>query len=142
MLDLTESIEVALFFATHKYGKTGLQSNYKFIGSNNRQSVIYLIRFEKNEMERHDERNEFLKYLEPLRPIKQKCVVCRTNQYSINLPAFYLEKVIILDFDINENLSGLSYNDIFPDRNSDKFLHAFYNKTIKREALTIFDDDI
>lgn len=138
VLDLTESLNVALFFATHKYEKTEFLSNYKFVGSNNKQSVIYLLRFDKNEMERHNERNEFLKYLEPLRPIKQKCVVCRTNQYSINLPAFYLDKVIILDFDINENISGLSYKDIFPDENSDKFLNAIYNKSIKKEAVTIF----
>ncbi len=140
VLDLTESLDIALFFATHKFEKIGLTSQYKFVGSNNKQSVIYLLRFDKNEMERHNERNEFLKYLEPLRPIIQKCVICQTNQYSINLPAFYLEKVIILDFEINDNISKISYKDIFPDRNSDKFLNAIYNKSFKKDVVTLFDN--
>lgn len=138
VLDLTESLDIALFFATHKYENINSVSNYRFIGSNNRQSVIYLLRFDKNEMERHDDRNEFLKYLEPLRPRKQKCIVCRTDRLSINLPALYLEKVIILDFDINENISKINSNDIFPNRENDKFLNAIYNKLIKKDAITIF----
>ena len=142
VLDLTESLEVALFFATHKYKISNSISSYDFIGTNNKQSVIYALRLDKNEMERHNERNEFLKYLEPLRPIKQKCVVCSTNQYSINLPALYLEKVIILDFNIMENISGISTEDIFPHMGNDKFLKAIYDKLHKKNAVTIFDNKI
>lgn len=138
LLDLTESLEVALFFATHKYEKIGSESTYNFIGSNNRQSVIYLFRFNKNEMEKHYKKDKLLKYITPLRPIKQKCVVCRTNQYSINLPAFYLEKVLILDFDINENISRINQKDIFPNKKSDKFLNAIYENCFKKDAITIF----
>lgn len=141
VLDLTESLNVALFFATHRYEKRDNVSTYNFVGTNNRQSVLYVIGFDGNEMERHDERSDFLKYLEPQRPIQQKCVVCRTNQFSINLPALYLRKVIVLDFDIKENISELEAKDIFPDKSSDKFLKALYAKSIKREEITIFKKD-
>ncbi len=43
VLDLTSSLEVALFFATHQYIKDNGDS-YKFIGTNNGKAVIYLIR--------------------------------------------------------------------------------------------------
>jgi len=138
VLDLTESLEVALFFATHKYEKS--KSTYHFVGSNNKQSVIYLLRYDKNEMERHDERNVILKHLEPLRPIKQKCVICGTSEYSINLPAFYLEKVLILNFDINENISGINTKDIFPNKETDKFLNAIYENCLKKDVITVFKD--
>lgn len=138
VLDLTESLEVALFFATHTYQKVDKISKYNFVGSNNRQSVIYVLSFDSNEMEKHDGRDEFLKYLEPQRPIKQKCVVCRTNQFSINLPAYYIKKILILDFDISSNICGIVPEDIFPGKDTDKFLKALLEKVYARENVTAF----
>jgi hypothetical protein len=141
VLDLTESLEVALFFATHKYQKVDNLSTYNFVGSNSGQSVIYVLGFDKNEMEKHDGRDEFLKYLEPQRPVQQKCVICRTNQFSINLPAFHLKKVLILDFDISNNISGIVPEDIFPGKAADKFLTAILEKIQIKENVTAFKDD-
>ncbi|MGE0567431.1 MAG: FRG domain-containing protein [Bacteroidia bacterium] len=139
VLDLTESLEVALFFATHQYKCNNGISSYHFLGSNNKQAVIYLIDYNKNEMEKHNERDEFLSYLEPQRPKAQKCVVSRCGEYSINLPTFYLREMIFLDFDISENVSNLGVKDIFPDKNSDKFLKAISEKLHKTEYVTIFN---
>ncbi|MGN7986224.1 FRG domain-containing protein [Pedobacter sp. 22226] len=138
VLDLTESLEVAIFFATHKYERKAPYSTYQFIGSNNRQSVIYLLRFDRREMERHDERDNFLKYLEPQRPIKQKCVICQSDQYAINRPACFIEKVLVLDFDIEKNISGITAEDIFPNHKVDKFLNAIYDKSFNKEMITRF----
>lgn len=139
VLDLTTSLDVALFFATHKYSSNDSISEYKFIGTNQGQSVIYLLEFAKGEMEQHDERNEFLKYLEPQRPNKQKCVICNTGQYSINLPAFYLKAIIILNFDMSENERILKTEDLFPNKANDKFLKALHQNLYKREFVTLFD---
>lgn len=141
VLDLTESLEVALFFATHKYQQTEALSNYKFIGSNDKQAVVYVLDYVNVEMQRHNERDDFLKYLEPQRPVKQKCVICQTNQYSINLPALYLKSAIILDFNISNNISGLTAEDIFPYKDEDKFLKALYEKIHIKDHVTIFSED-
>lgn len=138
VLDLTESLEVALFFATHKYDCVDGISSYKFLGSNAKQAVIYLIDFNKNEMEKHNERDEFLKYLEPQRPKVQECVISRCGAYSINLPTFYLRGMIFLDFDIIDNVSGIDVKDIFPDKSIDKFLKAISENLYKKESVTVF----
>ena len=137
VLDLTESLDVALFFATNKYEKKGDLSTYNFVGSNNGQSVIYVLRY-NNEMERHDQRDEFLKYLEPQRPIQQKCVVCRTGEYAINLPNLYLETVLVLDFDFPKEKSKIKTEQIFPGKDTDKFLNSILQKLFRKENITVF----
>lgn len=141
VLDLTSSLDVALFFATHKFEKKERLSTYTFVGSNNKQSVLYVLGYNSREMKRHDERDEFLKYLEPQRPIKQKCVICPTNQYSINLPALYLRGVFLLDFEVTENISKLSPEDIFPNKDDDTFLKSLSGTLFKKEHITIFNND-
>lgn len=138
-LDLTESLDVALFFATHKYEKVDSVSNYRFVGSNEKKSVIYIISHDKNEMRRHDENSEFLKYLNPQRPIRQKCVICTSNEYSLNLPVYFLQKILILDFDINENISGITPNQLFPDKDTDRFLKALSDNLLFKNHIAAFD---
>ncbi|TCC98513.1 FRG domain-containing protein [Pedobacter hiemivivus] len=138
VLDLTESLDVALFFATHKFQQLDGLSSYQFIGSNGGKSVIYVLSYIKYEMERHEERQDILKYLKPQRPVQQKCVVCSTNQYAINLPGLYLREVILLDFEIPNNL-GVIPEQILPGRAMDKFLDTLSNKLSKKQHITQFD---
>lgn len=138
VLDLTESVDVALFFATHKFQLSDGLSSYKFIGSNGGKSVIYVFSQIKHETERHDERQDILKYLKPQRPVRQKCVVCTTSQFAINLPGLYLREVILLDFEILHNLGVISEG-ILPGRTNDKFLDALSTKLIKKQHITQFD---
>ena len=67
MLDLTTDLDVALFFATHKYGINQTHSTYSFAGTNSQKAVLYVLSVDENEMFRH-ERNKIMSYAKPERP--------------------------------------------------------------------------
>lgn len=85
VIDLTSSLEVALFFATHKYTSNNGLSSYDFVGTNNGRSVLYLIRGSKQEMITH-EHDRVLNKIPPERPRRQHCVISRSSPLAVNLP--------------------------------------------------------
>lgn len=138
VLDLSSSLDVALFFATHKYTKLESGSKYDFIGTNNGKAVLYLIREDRKEMERHDRDCFAIKNFEPLRPIKQDCVVCRSGAYAVNLAADFLEGIIVLDFNLSETEVRLSQADLFPTEKEDVFLKALKSSKKVESKVTEF----
>jgi len=123
VIDLTSSLDVALFFATHQYIQNNGRSTYNYIGSNNGKAVIYLIKDSRQEMLVH-ENDRVLNKLPPERPKRQHCVISRSSALAINLPAFFLEGIIQLDFEINNYESQKKIMEFFPSEDKDKFLAA------------------
>lgn len=123
VIDLTTSLDVSLFFATHKYSCINGVSNYDFVGTNNGRSVLYLIRSDEKEMVRHYQ-DRVLDRIPPERPKRQHCVVSRSSPYAVNLPAFYLEGIINLEFDLIESELNMDMRHLFPDEEEDQFLKA------------------
>lgn len=122
-LDLTTDLEVAIFFATHKFGRLGDRSTYEFVGTNNRQSIIYALSIREGDMHTN-ERNRIMKVAKPERPYRQSCIVASTNAWSINLPADYIVGAIFLDFDMDE-AGQYVCDDLFPKPDEDAFLKAW-----------------
>ena len=137
VLDLTSSLEVALFFATHQYIKDNGDS-YKFIGTNNGKAVIYLISDNKNELVNYDNTEKLLSKLTPERPFRQHCVISRSSVLSINLPAMFLLGIVYLDFPIKFNDSRNMISNYFPDASIDKFLAALKAELMYPEYITDF----
>ncbi|WP_035615293.1 FRG domain-containing protein [Haloferula sp. BvORR071] len=138
VLDLTSSLEVARFFATHKFEKTEAGCSYEFNGTNGRQAVIYVLREEHREMQAHESQDPILKKLKPLRPQRQHCVVSTSSAYALNLPADFLEGVILLDFD--DASSGCEYGThcLLPDESEDRFLDALKKTRSTKDRITCF----
>lgn len=137
VIDLTSSLDVALFFATHKYTCNNNESNYEFIGTNNGKSVIYLIRGNDREMvSHHDDR--ILDKIPPERPKRQNCIISRSAPLAVNLPALFLEGIINLDFNLNEKDSPKTMRDLFPDESNDKFLQAIRKGASHPDKVTYF----
>lgn len=136
LLDLTSDLDVALFFATHKFRHGTERCHYEFVGSNNRSSVLYVFRENENEMHQH-EHERVLDLFKPLRPERQSCVVCRSGPYAMNLPAGFLLAVIKLDFDINTT-TKTTMDQLFPGPSEDDFLAALCAKLVRPELVTKF----
>lgn len=140
VLDLTKSLDVALFFATHKFNKMDNNiSQYNFIGTNKRQSLIYIIREDTREMVHHDDSNEIIKPYNPLRPILQECVVSTSSTYALNLPADFIEGIIVLDFDLDDSSLILSESELFPSEKNDTFLNILKKHKVMKKYLTEFE---
>jgi len=124
VLDLTSDLEVAIYFATHKYRDSAPDQpcGYNYIGTNGRKSVLYVLREDRNEMNVHG-RERVMENLHPLRPELQSCVVCRSGPDAMNLAADFLFGIVRLDFD---ELPQDTYtvSDLFPGPNQDRFLAA------------------
>ncbi len=140
VLDLTKSLDVALFFATHKFNKMDNNiSKYNFIGTNKRQSLIYIIREDSREMVHHDDSNETIKPYNPLRPILQECVVSTSSTCALNLPADFIEGIIVLDFDLDDSSLILSESELFPSEKNDTFLNILKKHKVMKKYLTEFE---
>ncbi|GAB2913716.1 hypothetical protein GCM10027093_60250 [Paraburkholderia jirisanensis] len=118
-LDLTADLDIALFFATHKYDR--LTDGYDFVGNNDGKSVLYVFSQNNTEMAPHVN-NRVLGNLEPLRPIRQSCVICRSDPFAMNLAADFLVAVISLDFELKPGAKNSDY--LFPSQKEDAFLAA------------------
>ncbi len=138
VLDLTESLDIALFFATYKFDRSNGKCTYKFVGTNGCKSILYLLREHKVEMERHSDADIMISDLDPLRPKRQECIVAKSSSHALNLPADFLEGVIILDFKLDKPVNGPSTNFLFPDHNEDMFLRALKKSPYARKHLTEF----
>lgn len=138
VLDLSSSLDVALFFATHKYSLEGCRSKYTFVGTNEGQSVIYIFSHNPSEMLAHEHRERALLRLNPLRPKRQSCVIARTSQYAINLPGYSLLGVIQLDFNLVEPTCVDWVERYFPGMSEDRFLRAIKQGLGKDAPVTNF----
>jgi len=122
VLDLSGDLDVALFFATHVFEGAGPESNYQFVGTNDRRAVLYILKENERDMLAHERRRLF-EALDPQRPIQQHCVIAGAGPWAVNLPADFLVEVIRLDFDLSAPLK-LGVSDLFPGREDDRFLRA------------------
>jgi len=138
VLDLTKSLDVAIFFATHKYKIDNNISRYDFVGTNKKQSLIYIIKEDSREMKHHDDLNETIKPYNPLRPILQKCVVATSSSCALNLPADFIEGIILLDFDLEDSSLTLSESELFPNEEMDTFLSILKKHNVMKKYLTEF----
>jgi len=138
VIDLTSSLDVALFFATHQYVRHNDRDRYNFVGTNNGKAVLYLIQDNQNEMVAHDAAERLLSKLTPERPLRQHCVISLSSAFSINLPAFFLLGIVYLDFPIDDRDSKSLVASYFPDTNEDKFLAALKSGALHPEHITDF----
>lgn len=139
VLDLTSDLDVALFFATHRYTSSangGSGSGYDAVGTNARKSVIYVIRENATEMRAH-EHHRILADLAPLRPIRQSCSVCQTGPDAMNLAGEFLVGIVALDFD-EPPIAKYDTQTLFPGPNEDKFLSALIQTLMKPQQVTVF----
>lgn len=121
VLDLSSDLHTALFFATNRLNHEGGGLDYKFCGTNNRQSILYIFEHHEEVMAYREDR--VFQELNPLRPIRQSCVVVGSEEYAMNLPADFLYHAIVLDYDQAKPFS-LGADEIFPSPNEDHFLAA------------------
>ncbi|RWD71070.1 MAG: FRG domain-containing protein [Mesorhizobium sp.] len=137
-LDLTTELDVAIFFATHRFKKESGISAYQFVGSNARQAVIYVIKEDRNESTNY-ERIRLLDELDPQRPKLQSCVIFGSGPDAMNLAADFLQGIIFLDFDL-AGPGRIGVGHIFPREEDDRFLAALKSNLTgrPREALTDF----
>lgn len=136
MLDLTDDVEVALFFATHRFRGPANAAEYEFVGTNGGQSLLYVFGYDQREMRPHF-RDPALGQFNPLRPARQSCYVCTSNAYSINLAADFLLAIIKLDFD-DAAPGPLTVAHLFPPPAEDCFLQALLDKTLHPDRITVF----
>lgn len=138
VLDLTTDPEVALFFATQKFARTGATCTYTFNGTSGRDAIIYVLRHNHHDTLQY-ERSKMLERFDPQRPKRQSCVVMPTNEYAMNLAADFLITAIRLDFDM-ASPGLLAAGDLFPPEQEDVMLAALKNRTrdLVRADLTDF----
>lgn len=136
VLDVTSELEIALFFATHKFHQRPDGCHYEFVGTNTRKSVIYVLRDQETDTY---SRALFLEDLDPKRPQRQACVVVPTDHYSMNLPGDLITAIIALDFDLSAPV-GVTAKSIFPGPDEDLFLAALLNhlRGAVRDSVTVF----
>lgn len=136
VLDVSRDIETAMFFATHRYDRSNNLAAYTPVGSNQGASIIYVLRFNRREME-PDARDFVLEKLSPLRPERQSCVVVRSSPFAVNLPADFLVGAIRLTGDGPWKLP-IDQRHLFPDDGQDQFLKALKVHPIALHHLTDF----
>ena len=138
MLDLSESLEVAIFFATHRFQRGTTGCAYEFVGTNCRKSVIYLFRNNPDEMRTYKSKERIIHKLEPLRPKRQGCLVSMSAPHALNLPADFLVGLIKLDFEDSTHGSQLDSVMLFPDDREDAFLRGLKANRNARKYVSDF----
>lgn len=138
LLDLTTSLDVAIYFATHKFKRQETICSYDFVGTNSQKSAIYLLNEDAGEMEVYQSAERIVQRLLPLRPIRQQCVVSKSGPYAINLPGDFIVGVILLQFDTNDRGSSLTTEELFPKDTVDLFLRALKMNPFAKKHLTDF----
>ena len=135
-LDLSSDLQVAMFFASHRFVPTPGDTHYQFIGSNDSKSILYLFRHNQDEMAEYAH-DRVLHALQPLRPKNQSCVICRSSPYALNLAGLYLVGAIRIDFELPES-ERLSARELFPSVHEDNFLAALLRNCKYPERVTEF----
>ena len=138
LLDLSSDINIALFFATHRFSKLpdSGRCTYEYIGTNNRRSVLYVLRENSDEMEAH-QHHRAIEGFKPQRPMLQSCVVAYGGMDALNLPLEFLFGVIAFDFD-ELNSSEYKIESLFPSAQQDSFLAALLKHLPYPQHVTIF----
>ena len=135
-LDLTSDLDVAVFFATHRFKKLPSQYAYEFVGTNSRKSILYVLKENAREMHKHEDKR-IVDDLKPLRPLRQSCVICRSAPFALNLAADFVVGVIKFDFDISgPGVSSTGY--LFPSQQEDRFLTALKRGVLQPDRVTDF----
>jgi hypothetical protein len=135
-LDLSSDLRVALFFSSHKFVPSSNASTYRYVGNNGGKSILYIFRHDANEMA-HYAHDRVLHSLEPLRPKRQSCVICRSSPFALNLAGLYLVAAVQLNFEIPVE-ERLSASDLFPDSSEDTFLAALLENCQHADRITDF----
>ena len=133
-LDLTDDLDVALFFATNRFVRDANGSRYEFVGGNSGRALVYVFREDRTEMSTYGH-ERIVELMKPLRPVRQSCVVCRSAPFALNLCGDFLTGVIELDFDVP--VGRLKMADLFPNDDEDLFLAAL--KTCRPFAERVTD---
>ena len=135
-LDLSSDLLVALFFSSHKFVPSPNASTYRYVGNNGGKSILYIFRHDANEMAdyAHD---RVLHSLDPLRPKRQSCVICRSSPFALNLAGLYLVAAVQLNFEMPV-LERLSASDLFLDSSEDTFLAALLENCQHADRITDF----
>lgn len=133
VLDLTSSLDIAIYFATHEFERSSSGCSYKFVGTNDRKSVLYLLRESNQEMRPYESTERVIQRLAPLRPKRQHCMVSTTSSAALNLAADFLVAVVLLEFDCTARRASHSTEELFPSTSEDTFLRAL--KTNPETAL-------
>jgi hypothetical protein len=137
-LDLTTDLYTALFFATNTYEPGLKTSTYRYVGTNNGESVLYVLRRHQSEMNEYAT-NRVLHKLVPRRPEVQSCVICRSSPFAINLAADFVVAIIKLSFDIPEE-KRIASRLLFPTSAQDNFLAAIKNEIQHPERIYTIDE--
>lgn len=141
VLDVTGSIDVALFFATHQLARLRGSCSYHFDGTNRRRAVVYVFRFDHTEMLQPNIADEpVLRGSRPLRPVNQDCYIAKSSSYAMNLPAEFLDGVVLLDFETS-SFDGPTQKALFPGSQEDGFLRALYRLPLAAGIFTDFEPD-
>jgi len=135
LLDVTSDIDVALFFATHQFEVRNGLASYQPVGSNQNQSIVYALRYDRDEMEPL-KRDFVLERLKPLRPKRQHCVVVRSSPLAANLPADFIVGAIRLHGPGPWHVP-FGVSELFPSSREDRFLNAL--KTHRRASARLTD---
>ena len=136
VLDVSNDIDTALFFATHNYSRNQDGSTYNPVGSNEGKSIIYVFQFNQQEME-PIKRDFVIDKLSPVRPERQACVVIQSSPFAVNLPNEFLVGAIRLEG------SGPWESDrdmlhLFPDDSEDFFLRTLKTMRVASRHVTDF----
>lgn len=136
-LDLSSELSVALFFSSHEFISNSGSSQYRYVGTNESKSILYVFRENKAEMAEYAD-DRVLHELVPLRPKRQSCVICRSSPYALNLAGLYLVAAIRIDFEL-PLAERRSAQDLFPDSKEDNFLAAMLGNCLQPERITNFE---
>lgn len=138
VLDLTSDLDVALFFATNQLTAEAGRPRYQFVGSNSGASILYVFRENPEEMSDHssNSNDRVIQTLNPLRPVRQSCVICRSGPFALNLAADFLIGIIKIELDMEKG--RLKTGDLFPDENDDLFLGTLKRSKFFAAHLTDF----
>ena len=135
-LDLTADLRTGFFFASHEFNSGSPLSTYRHVGNNGGKSVIYVFRRKKDEMAEYA-KDRVLHDLNPLRPERQSCVICRSSPYAINLAGLYLVAIFRIGFELPSS-DRLSTSDLFPAPKDDRFLSAILKQCFQSNLITQF----
>jgi hypothetical protein len=136
VLDVTDDIDTAIFFAVHRFERLADRCCYIPVGSNGGESIVYALRYDSREMEPIKE-DVVIDAIPPLRPRRQSCVVVTSSPFAVNLPADYIVGAVRLRGPGPWTLP-LRAEDLFPGDQEDLFLAALKTHPYALSHLTDF----
>src|SRR5262249_54958210 len=86
----------------------------------------------------YESEQRVVRQLNPLRPARQRCIVSRSSPYALNLPAYFIAGVILMDFDGSMLGEIPSAEYLFPSEAEDVCLRALKTNPFVGNRLTDF----